>query len=713
MVVRVTLVDELVAAARGVVRAGQDQRVKLYYVRLNAEGLPVDKEARKHVTIEGNLSEAGLEGGGVVWICVGGSPTSSPQKRKPQSPFIRPEYTDATFDELPELFEDSAFKGMTEALGTRRADPRLVLMLAIPGSGKTRTVEECTKKLGYQCVRLKVLLGTNAETEPIYKCIKQAAADGKLSYAEWKSRFEVVFHKMFKEELDIKGAVGAVGPDVVRVLHVDDAQTLMGRTVVSRETWDPSTGDPFDIVMPAACSVLHQLMNKNSKLRCVMTGTNFFAPLTLSTGSEAKTLFVAIDGTFLPDWVLNCLVHKYFDIPVALHDAVREHVVFLSGNRRAVQHFLVALKSLLAAKRAGDSLTAEELREARDTAFRLWREPVMRALGKATCLPIIQSLAALIFPDAYRGVLAANCIEFPSALFPEGVKQFGLAGGLNLSVGQESIRVQVPTGCVWAFLSVQTSKALGTKSAGEIAAFAAVARTVTTGKGNLFSRLLASELSMMKNGECPLYAHFEDAWKGSGRLVPDPLVFGHTFVYEGNTRDAQWAAHRVYCGMDLAKDVGDRVVDVGFPMLRIDERGAVTTVRLMCELKAGYKPSELWKLCWTYFSKMLEFASTHKDVIVCFVSSQPFVKEQPRRKKATTTTSAADSYDCCLELMKRDPSFVIVDNVREHSLFPLADLLCENARKTTDLGVRELTEAVGGIYLGTPVKDGKGKEEAQ
>lgn len=329
--VEVDTFDALAAEARVFVNAAEGQVVRLFYACFNEGGVPRSAQDRVPLVETAQFESVVRDGDSVVWVSVGSaSPTSNPQKRKPQSPFIRPGHNDVTFEILPELFEDTALATMTEALRARRADPHLVLMLAIPGSGKTRTVAESTHALSYRCARVHIILGASSDSDPIEKCIKEAAAEGKLlSYAEWKLRFGSVFEKIFKEHLDGLGAGSGE-----RVLHVDDVQTLMRGTVVSRKkTWDPATGDPHDIVLAAACGVLHRLMYNDSRLRCVVTGTNFFAPLALNTGADAKVLFVAIDGTFPPEWVLNCLVHKYFDVPVDLHDAVREHVTFLCGNR--------------------------------------------------------------------------------------------------------------------------------------------------------------------------------------------------------------------------------------------------------------------------------------------------------------------------------------------------------------------------------------------
>lgn len=82
----------------------------------------------------------------MVWICVGGSPTSGPQERK-----------DVTFKDIPELHKDDALWKLEVSLGERGQDPELVVMMAIPGSGKSRTVMSACQRMKLQQVRVKLL----------------------------------------------------------------------------------------------------------------------------------------------------------------------------------------------------------------------------------------------------------------------------------------------------------------------------------------------------------------------------------------------------------------------------------------------------------------------------------------------------------------------------------------------------------------------------
>ncbi len=695
--VEVETVDSLMAAARRLVGAGDKEFIKLYYCALNAEGLPINKDTRKHVTTTGDFELARRESSSVVWVCVGGSPATSPQRQKPRSPFIVEDFASVGFSDLPELYEDSAFDSVVNAFLSRPQDGVLAVMMAIPGSGKSRTVFSASERMKLKHIRIKFL---DAELKLIRDCIR-GAGDYVRDYSEWQDELSVVIKKLLDEKL--------AGTHEPCVLHVDDAQTLMGNDIVTRAAWTLGS-NPWNLVMPTLCSVLHGLLNTNRDLHCVVSGTNFFAPLVLYTGSEAKTSYLPIEGTFPPDWVMRSLVEKYFRIPESLMGAMREHVAFLSGNRRAIQHFLVSLKLVLERKRNDDDLSIAELLDVRRHAFRLWKDPIDSALGGSSSVAVL-AVAAIVFPEGFSGVMIkdGSAITFPMNQLPREATQFGLAGGLNLNVSKNSVSVCIPKGCVWEFMCSLTTSALAQPNVAEVEAFVRVAKSVETERGHVFERLVACELSMIgTDARCPFYEWIAKAWKGQGRLVPDPLVFGQPFVYESCIRDMEWLPHQVYCVKEKATDVGKRVVDVGFPVWWIDGR-IKKTLRLMCELKKGYATADLWRLCRKYFEDMKECAAMNEDVIVCFVASVSFLQTFPEKRPVQTGVSAHDSRRNCMELIEKNHQFIIVDDVVSHSQFRLAEILDCKA----EADVKSLTVGVADIYLGTPSKETRGNEETK
>jgi hypothetical protein len=323
------------------------------------------------------------------------------------------------------------------------------------------------------------------------------------------------------------------------------------------------------------------------------------------------------------------------------------------------------------------------------------------------------AMAAIVFPEGLSGRLREDgTITYNLYDLPDAVKNFGLAGGLNLTVSKNDARIVIPRGCVWQLMSELVDTSTARSNVEEVKAFVRVARSVETENGHVFERLLACELSMMgPSGTCPLYNWVAKAWKGEGRLVPDPLVFGQPFVYEGRIREIVWSPHQVYCVRDAALDVGRRVVDLGFPIWLVDTNtNARQLRRVMCEVKKGYTTSELWRLCWSYFDTMKAYAAAHADVIVCFVASEQFSQTDPRQskvKKAKDSSaakkqraSAHDSREQCLRLMEENTQYCIVEAVVNHSRFPLGAIFSG----VEDPDVHVLADGVSSVYLGTPRK---------
>ncbi len=244
------------------------------------------------------------------------------------------------------------------------------------------------------------------------------------------------------------------------------------------------------------------------------------------------------------------LVNKYFHIPDNLMEHMKEHVSSLSGNRRAVQHFLVELRNLVKDKRECDSLSLQELLNVRRKAFTLWTDPISSALKKAE-ISAIPTVALICFPEIYCGQYYNDCIIFPKEKFPVEVMKFGLAGGLNLSVSADTVSVSMPRGCVWEFIC-SNSYYSDLKNEREWQAFVCAAKSVESLKVHAFERLFACELSIMSNGTSKVYDHFQSCWKGEGSLFPDRLAFGQPFKYESRIQDATWKPQIIYCVSDAA-----------------------------------------------------------------------------------------------------------------------------------------------------------------
>ncbi len=330
-----------------------------------------------------------------------------------------------------------------------------------------------------------------------------------------------------------------------------------------------------------------------------------------------------------------------------------------------------------------------ELRKVRSHAFDIWSGPTNLALGNRASIAAMMAVAALIFPEALGGQRGGDgSVVLPFESLPVEVREFGLAGGLNLTLSADvkNVRVSLPRGCVWEYMSDFVVAKSARSNVKDVEAFVCVARSCDLITEHTSGRLLACELSMVgSNGSCPLYDWLASAWKGKGKLAPDPLVFGQPFVYEAFIRDVEWSPHRVYCVSDKAVDKGKRVVDLGFPVWLLVKRNCVKErKRVMCQLKKGYAEAELWRFCWTYFAKMQDFVANNADVLVCFVASTAFRGSgQPVQRTVQEGVSAHDSWQHCCDLMKNDSRFLILDNMVSHSQFPLTRVFEDAAAKSS------------------------------
>jgi hypothetical protein len=111
---------------------------------------------------------------------------------------------------------------------------------------------------------------------------------------------------------------------------------------------------------------------------------------------------------------------------------------------------MVDLELLLRDKREDEDLSAEELEKVRSSAFKKWSDPILDALGEKR-IGAVTALALITFPEVFEvfdGRKKEGEINFDGDGFPVAVKEFGLAGGLSLSVSWRDIVVQIPRGCV-------------------------------------------------------------------------------------------------------------------------------------------------------------------------------------------------------------------------------------------------------------------------
>ncbi len=100
---------------------------------------------------------------------------------------------------------------------------------------------------------------------------------------------------------------------------------------------------------------------------------------------------------------------------------------------------------------------------------------------------------------------------------------------------------------------------------------------------------------------------------------------------------------------------------------------------------------------------MRVYATENTDVNVCFVASKSFVSYEPRQARVEQGISVHASRVNSLERLKENKRLIVVDDVVNHSLFPLADIL---RGVDVDLEVdRPAEEPSTTMHVGTPSKD--------
>jgi hypothetical protein len=486
------------------------------------------------------------------------------------------------------------------------------------------------------------------------------------------------------------------------VLHIDEGQLLMGTDVVTRE--DPLSSNLYNYVMPAFCDAINCVASTRPWLKVVVTGTNFFAPFVLNPGSQLKVESPGRLEVFTSAFVQH-VVDEHFDINAA--DFVVQ-LAEVSANRRAVEHFLKHLKLELQGKDDPKCVAAAVTR-AVDSASAEWSGPIRAALGDNASEWAIRTLAVLLHPESVGGTTGwkgdGDVISAPS--LPEEVRQYALAGGLNIWFDGDRDLLERPTGCVFRFLMSVCSNKLAAFNSQQLDAFLVTSRSNPTDKGHAFERLLACELTMV---DSKLYEAINLKLQNV-QLFPDPESLGRPFAYEARIHVVDWVgrfAHRVLCVDEDPRYNGQRKVDVGWPM--VDDEG--TQWKVLSELKYVADKNRLWKYCATFFQDMINVGvcgAGDKRVAV-FVSFNEFRTHTPQQAPVTVGKSALQARKFSLALLRRYPNqFIILEgrDLRDKCVLPISRLGMLVSRENDEsVDVGKVSEEVSSMYIhDSPDKD--------
>jgi hypothetical protein len=609
------------------------------------------------------------------------------------SPFIK-----QTFDfenkGIPVLYEDEAFQSVLSTIGgVSEIDNVTAILFAVPGAGKSKTVLEAAKRCSAPYHRIK-FVSNNTFVLALHEQCNPATIPEEYAVAmKLFLNTCTVYINAMMVKMD---SVRRRSDDATVVLHFDEMQLLMGTNIVSSR--DPVSSDLFDYAMPAFCDAINAGLTDRNWLKVVLSGTNFFAPLVLNVGSDLKVVPIQLLGRF-PEEFVNNLLNAYFSMDEIRANIRDLHVVSLSANRRAIQHLFNHFKQKLLGCNDKSQIESKFVAAA-NAAYHSWSDPITRALGHSVSRLAVVTMALLSFPEGADGKRSDDGSTITFAELPDDVKQYGLSGALNMHVNGNSIVVHVPTGCVYQFFSESCGKKCNGHNLTQLLAFLTTSQSVVTEKGHAFERMLACELTLGDSKLSSLVAR-----KTSRRLAVDPLSVGREFVYCPTIQTANWESetfkNRVLCVREDPKAQGQRLVDIGFPMI---DTNTGKKCKIYCELKDVADQNLLWRQCFTFFSKMEEYVKADCNVVVVFVSFHSFLTHEPQQRPVLN--SAHDSREQVNKLLSKNTSqFAIIEgcDMKSMSVFPFSEMHTLIESKKVDVGVKEITDGASAMYV-SPAK---------
>ena len=559
-------------------------------------------------------------------------------------PHIRLELYDTYFGSIPLLLEDKVYTQILDNLrGSSQAeDNEIIVLCAVPGAGKSRTIRETSTRFADTKGYLRIKMNDNE----LLKQFQQIAIEKKNEFKRETSQCEyeeiknwlVPSAEKYVEELVNNN------PDV-KVLHFDEVQVLMGHYKVSSANFDDMKHKVQlkDFFMPVLCQIIEQWTSRAGSPRFIMSGTNFFSPVQFNPGSARKVNDkFYLQGQFPPSWIIRKLMPKYFALEVLLNcpqcnpmfEKIIKHV---SANRRVVQYFLMELRTNLL--RISRKLDADQLLE-------IMKECSSRALdkwtnncGEFTSLHCLAALGLCLFPEGYGGVKSKfghgfpeeHETEYPDSevvilkrnKIPEGVRRYADSGGLNIwHKDDDHDAVEVPVGCLREYLLRKCTGLNPDENIEDIEAIKNYGKKVDpNAKGHLFERLLAYELTTFGSGIGDLLC--ETVSTPNRKMVLDGRIFGSEWKITPLII-AEWAEGRVHCVVEEAKYKGQKIVDVGVPIINVASQQKEEW-RLYCKLKCGYQPGCLWKLALEFLEKIKDELDNNPKCLAIFIGSKVFL----------------------------------------------------------------------------------------
>ena len=469
---------------------------------------------------------------------------------------------------IPSVYEDTTLQKL-RAFFQRQPDEHnttdsdvLALILAMPGSGKTRTVVEAARGKKYHRFRMSNRTFENAD-----------------SLQEFLQK-------------TVLSTIPNDGEEVV-VVHFDEIQALMVTPEGCEESLVATLSKAID-------SMVNGQHPPRSWLKFVLTGTNIFTRTSIKIGADVKALPIALDGSFSIEFVSELAnVHGINNLLVGTNYLER-----CRHNRRFTERFFSFVWD-------GSKTDGFNIEGAYRDAFELMKEQMSNQFRGG--VPVSQ-VACSVFAK----ILAVPQDEVDSGVVflrncSKDEKAYIAGGGLNVcAIGDEGISIYYPTGFVLEVLEALLGRAASYAAGRTVTAFLRVHSVCGFGvKGHLFEWLIAHDISCPRSEFDRVmepYAGRHDSCIGAEAISGAQV---YDLIFDANAVPGIWVVR------DTHRNNEDRWVDVAYSIKVSDpyKEGFA-----LIECKTGYKktPQRLHGFYDEFIKKAVKLAHSHHDT--CFVA---------------------------------------------------------------------------------------------
>ena len=510
-------------------------------------------------------------------------------------------------DAVPSLYKDEAIAMLEDFFrqSSDCLDPKVVaLILAMPGSGKTRTVQEAARSLdlGYHKFRMST--------------IKFVTAEDVRQYVERKIK-------------EICGVAGnnSIPIDGMKkiVIHFDEIQTMMK---------EPKNGEENCLVtsLAIACDgLVHDQEGRHrSWLKFVITGTNIFTDEMINIGSEVKTDFIPMDGSFSLNFVTQ--VANEHDLISSFGKRDDGYLERCRHNRRFTERFFF---QLWRRSRNGPDRTGSVVEDAYEAALdemcrqisgNMKTENSRTGNVRTTSVPISKVACAVfakillvdpkVIVDGVTTLTGCSKIE----------KAYIGGGGLNVKqMSDDDISIFYPDGCVLELLERMVGRRSSRHCCKTIIAFLRVNAVLRFGiRGHLFEWLIAYDITSPRSELNALMSQNRlNACVGSVP-VSDPKIceiIAPTMNSEAN----------VWVVLDEHNSHQNRWIDVAYS-IEVPPDTEYRAAYVIMECKTGYRDrtSQLAGFCQEFFKAAAVFAFSKPDYyfVAVFACEHTFSQKQ-------------------------------------------------------------------------------------